>query len=298
MLAKGEYGHKYKNFSEFYNEFTSRNQYFISKRVQTELTKVNILVAGCGSTGGACVEALARLGVMRFSLADNGSYELNNLNRQHAYLKNLGENKAIFFGRQILNINPFIEVKTISEGITPFNVRDLVRESNLIIDAVDVTTYSGIQMKILLHEQAKSESKPLMSALDMGYCQWGKTYDYRDSSVLVLDGKVEELREISHPLKALLTIVPISLVPSHCLNLVEDLLTDPSVSASQVGCTSDLLSSLVVALVIRFVDSGVLLKGWKISLESHVFSYRDRIRMNLIGIIKRRQIRRMLSQIS
>ena len=70
----------------FYAELTARNFHFVSSDLQKQMAQVKVLIAGCGSTGGACIEALARAGVQHFALADNGHYELNNLNRQHARL--------------------------------------------------------------------------------------------------------------------------------------------------------------------------------------------------------------------
>ena len=65
---------------DVYDEFTSRNRGFVLPESQQRLRAATVLVAGCGSTGGAVVEPLTRLGVEAFVLADNGTYELNNLN--------------------------------------------------------------------------------------------------------------------------------------------------------------------------------------------------------------------------
>ena len=65
-----------------YREMTRRNQPSISREEQSALRATRILVAGCGSIGGAPVVPLVRLGAERFVLCEPGDYELNNLNRQ------------------------------------------------------------------------------------------------------------------------------------------------------------------------------------------------------------------------
>ena len=88
----------------FYRELTSRNHHFISADTQAKLKNFKILIAGCGSTGGACIEALARVGVTQFVLTDNGTYDVSNLNRQHARLDAIGKNKASFHREEVLAI--------------------------------------------------------------------------------------------------------------------------------------------------------------------------------------------------
>ncbi|MFC7511740.1 HesA/MoeB/ThiF family protein [Streptomyces thermocarboxydus] len=74
--------------------------------MQERLRNATVLVAGCGSTGGAVVEPLARLGTGRFVLAEPGEYELNNLNRQSATHKDIGRNKAEVAAERIRSVNP------------------------------------------------------------------------------------------------------------------------------------------------------------------------------------------------
>jgi tRNA A37 threonylcarbamoyladenosine dehydratase len=54
----------------FYQSFTERNRGLISEQAQQALRQATVLIAGCGSTGGAAVQPLARLGIERFLLAE------------------------------------------------------------------------------------------------------------------------------------------------------------------------------------------------------------------------------------
>jgi hypothetical protein len=53
---------------EFYAAFTARNRGLVSDDEQRQLRGAVILVAGCGSIGGAVVEPLVRLGAERLVL--------------------------------------------------------------------------------------------------------------------------------------------------------------------------------------------------------------------------------------
>jgi tRNA A37 threonylcarbamoyladenosine dehydratase len=102
--------------TEFYAELTKRNRGLVSPAQQEALRNGAVLVAGCGSVGGAAVQPLARLGVQRFQLADPGFFELNNLNRQPAGIPDIDRNKAEVAGEHVRQINPHAQVAVHSEG--------------------------------------------------------------------------------------------------------------------------------------------------------------------------------------
>src|SRR5947209_3868414 len=82
---------------EFYAQFVTRNRGLITEEEQERLRTANILVAGCGSVGGAAVEPLIRLGAENLILAEPGEYDLPNINRQSVRLQDIGRNKAEVF---------------------------------------------------------------------------------------------------------------------------------------------------------------------------------------------------------
>lgn len=280
-----------------YQQLTSRNHHFIASESQRKLRNLKVLIAGCGSTGGACIEALARAGIENFVLADNGEYELTNLNRQHARLGDIGKNKALHHRDEVLAINPFANVTIDDRGIHPENVQRFCEWADIIFDAVDVTTPAGIEAKLSLHIKAKALRKPVLSALDVGLRQWGKSFDYRNEALKVLDGKLEAARKSRHPIRALFEIYPISLVPGHALGLVIDLLEGRSSFASQLGCTSDALSAIIVPVMLRFVESGELTPGWNLDLDQFRQPATRRLTDELKYLPSRLKLRRLLKQI-
>lgn len=280
---------------EYYKALTSRNYHFVSPETQQKLRGLKVFIAGCGSTGGACIEPLARLGVENFILADNGEYELTNLNRQHAFKENIGINKAQFHAECLKGINPFINVKFYREGVSMENIEASTQWADIIIDAIDVTSSSGIAMKLKLHERAHKDHKPVLTALDIGFRQWGRTYDYRDAGLAVLDGAHEAAKTAQHPLKVLFSIVPLSVVPAHSLELICDLLEKKDISASQLGCASDMLSAIIVPVMIQFVETGRVVDGWNLDLNTLSKPFKARIKQYLQAFPVRRKAKRLLA---
>jgi hypothetical protein len=250
----------------FYKELTSRNFHFVSEETQKKISELDLLIAGCGSTGGACIEPLTRLGVKHFRLADNGTYEVTNLNRQHARLDSIGKNKAVFHAEEVRAIQPFAALTVYSDGLTPENLDPALKGVSFVIDAVDVTTKTGMEMKILLHEECARLGIVVFTALDLGYRQWGMSFDYRQKTLKPFGGKAAEAKAKSHPISSLFTLYPLDAAPDHTLAMIDDLLENRVSFASQLGATSDLLSSIIVAATIRFVESGEVVPGWSIDL--------------------------------
>ena len=282
------------NADDYYRELTHRNRHFVPPEVQARVRELKILVAGCGAAGGACTAPLARLGVTRFRLADNGSYEISNLNRQHTFVDRVGENKAEFHASELFRINPHADIRTYPEGISRENLPALVDWADLIIDAVDVTNPVSIQLKFHLHEVAQAGRKPVLSPMDPGLTQYGQTYDYRDPRILPLHGRLAACQQAKHPIKALLTMFSVDDLPAHTLQLVVDLCEHPEMPASQMGASADLLSGVMAAAVLRFADDGSLIRGWHLSVEQYAYSPRKRFTHWLNSFRLRRQLKKLL----
>ncbi len=262
---------------KFYQELTDRNKHFISKKTQARLKSLKVLIAGCGTAGGACPEALARMGIEKFILTDNGSYELTNLNRQRAFVENIGENKSVFLMNVIKKINPFIHVEALPEGVTENNVNDIVSWADLIVDAVDITSQESIKMKIALHEHAKQHQRPVFSPIDPGFSSCGIGFDYRRKESLVLDGRLDAAKKTHNPFKALFHILPLNLIPTHSLHLIVDLLEGNIESGSQITVSSDLLSAIIASCVIKYADNGEVVRHWKVNLDHFAIPRAKRI---------------------
>lgn len=176
----------------FYEQLTMRNRGFIPEAAQQRLRGATILVAGCGSTGGAAVEPLVRLGAEHLLLAEPGEYELNNLNRQNAFVEEIGENKAVVCARRVHGINPGARTEVFDRGITSANVRELVWRATVVIDGVDVTERSGWDAKYRLHEAAAALGVPVVTGWDMAGTQYVRFYGYRPGD-RPFDGRIARI---------------------------------------------------------------------------------------------------------
>ncbi|MBA8826611.1 molybdopterin/thiamine biosynthesis adenylyltransferase [Saccharopolyspora lacisalsi] len=231
---------------DFYQEFTRRNQGIVTERTQEALGRSRVLIAGCGSTGGAAVEPLVRIGVQKFSLADNGEFELNNLNRQHARYSDLQRNKADVAAQRAQEINPHADVLVEPSGINAENVARLTDGAELVIDGVDVTDMRGWHAKLMLHQTAAAAGKPVLSGYDMAGVQYVRYYDYRSGGTAPLQGKIRgsDLKK-SDPWRLLIRVIPIRTIPLEMIESVRPNLGNPDYHVPQLVYTSQLFGALI-----------------------------------------------------
>ncbi|MFJ5226322.1 HesA/MoeB/ThiF family protein [Streptomyces sp. NPDC088400] len=230
---------------DFYTEFTERNRGFISEAAQHELSRAKILIAGCGSTGGAAVEPLARIGVQDFVLVDVGEFELNNLNRQHAAYEDIGRHKAEVAAGRVTAINPHAVVDVVAEGVTRENARKLVEDCAVVIDGVDVTERSGWRAKYLLHEAAAEARRPVLTGYDMAGTQYIRFYDYRRGGSRPFDGRISaEDIERAGIWSLLYRAIPTRYIPLEMIRNAREHLGEEGYSVPQLVYASLLFGAL------------------------------------------------------
>ncbi len=228
----------------FYAELTERNRGLIPQEAQVALGKARVLIAGCGSTGGAAVEPLVRLGVRDLVLAEPGDYELNNLNRQHARLSDLGRNKAEVAAEFVRAVNPHARAVVHPTGVQEDNVGELLEGVDIVIDGVDVTTIAGWRAKFLLHVEAARRGTPVVSGYDMSGTQFVRYYDYRQDPTPLAGLVTAEQLAVEEVWDLLLRIIPRDRVP---LDLIADIRArraEPDYSIPQLVYTSHLFGLL------------------------------------------------------
>jgi hypothetical protein len=91
-----------------------------------------------------------------------------------------------------------------------------------------------------------------------------------------------------------MNMFPLKVFPAHSLQLVLDLLENPKTLASQLGCASDLLASVVPPAIVRFCKDGTVVEGWNINLENLGMTPAERLRERLGAPRKRAKIRQMI----
>ncbi len=120
------------------------------KEVQDKLTKARVAIAGLGGLGSNIAVALARIGVGHLHLIDFDRVDLTNLNRQHYFIRHVGQYKTDALKEEILQINPYIHVITDCLKITADKVPALFAEEDIICEAFDVPEQKAMLVNAVL----------------------------------------------------------------------------------------------------------------------------------------------------
>ena len=122
------------------------------KALQDKLQKAKVAIAGLGGLGSNIAIGLARIGVGQLHLVDFDRVDLTNLNRQHYFIHHLGQYKTEALKKQILEINPYIQVITDCLKITADNVPTLFSDADIICEAFDVPENKAMLVNTVLEQ--------------------------------------------------------------------------------------------------------------------------------------------------
>jgi molybdopterin/thiamine biosynthesis adenylyltransferase len=141
-----------------------RNRNMITAAEQDRLGALKVGVAGL-SVGHVIAHTLAVQGLCgEMRLADFDILELSNLNRVPATVFDLGVNKAKVAARRIAEVDPYLPVHVLEEGLTFDNADAFVAGLDIVVEECD-----ALDMKAVLREMARSRGIPvLMSTSDRG----------------------------------------------------------------------------------------------------------------------------------
>ena len=149
---------------EFTELRTNRNQNKITRAEQERLATISVGIVGL-SVGNAIALTLTLEGAYgQLTLADFDRLDLSNMNRVRAAVSDIHLSKTILTARQIYEINPYAQLRLMSEGVTPNNLDQFLHGLQIVIDECD-----DIRIKIMLREQARAQRIPvLMETSDRG----------------------------------------------------------------------------------------------------------------------------------
>ncbi len=105
---------------------------------QQRLAAARVLVVGAGGLGSPVALYLAAAGVGVLGIADFDAVEAHNLQRQLLHDDStLGKPKVASAARRLRATNPYVQVVTHGEGVTPANVLALFAAYDVIVDGTD-----------------------------------------------------------------------------------------------------------------------------------------------------------------
>ena len=120
------------------NDRYERNIGAITQAEQELLKTKRAAIIGLGGLGCYIADLLARIGLGHLTLIDGDVYNSSNLNRQqNAMETNLGKSKVSETKERLLKIRSDLSIKTFHILIDEENAGDLLKDHDVIIDALD-----------------------------------------------------------------------------------------------------------------------------------------------------------------
>jgi molybdopterin/thiamine biosynthesis adenylyltransferase len=105
---------------------------------QVKLLRSTVAVCGAGGLGGTIIELLARQGVGRLVIIDNGRFVENNLNRQLlATESDLRKSKVKVAVERVGQINSMVRVTPINRFIDSANITVFITGADIVMDGLD-----------------------------------------------------------------------------------------------------------------------------------------------------------------
>jgi len=145
----------------------ARNIGLVSESVQARLLATRVAVAGVGGVGGIHLLTLARLGVGKFTIADMDTFERPNVSRQFgAAHSTLGRNKAEVMADMLRDINPAVEVRTVTHAIDRDNVAEFLQGADFYVDGIE---FFEIEARRALFQQARAQGIYALTAAPLGF---------------------------------------------------------------------------------------------------------------------------------
>jgi len=123
---------------------------------QRRLSTAKALVVGCGGTGGAIAQFLARAGIGKLTLMDRDVVEASNLHRQLLFEdRDIGCPKAYIAAERLKAINPDVEVAGLAEDFSAANAEKLVAGADIVLDGTD-----NMETRFVINDACAKLGKP------------------------------------------------------------------------------------------------------------------------------------------
>ncbi len=127
---------------------------------QALLKNSRVLVVGAGGLGCSALLYLAGAGIGTLGICDPDHLQIDNLHRQILYnAQDVGQPKAQLAANRLQELNPFIQIISHIEALTPYNASDLLNRYDWILDCTD-----NFKAKFLINDAAVLFKKPLIQA--------------------------------------------------------------------------------------------------------------------------------------
>ena len=123
---------------------------------QEKLKAARILMVGAGGLGSPSALYLAASGIGEMTIIDPDVVDLSNLQRQILHdTSSVGTPKVESARQRIQEVNPNVKVNAIQDQLSNDNVRELIRECDVVVDGTD-----NFQTRYMVNDACIFENKP------------------------------------------------------------------------------------------------------------------------------------------
>lgn len=110
----------------------------IGEKGQEKIKNARVAVLGLGSLGSAIADSLVRTGIGFIRVVDRDYVEISNLNHQILFDENSLDKPKVEAGAERLKeINSEVKIDPIAENIGPNNIKELIEDVDIVLDATD-----------------------------------------------------------------------------------------------------------------------------------------------------------------
>ena len=106
-------------------------------QLQARFSSATVAICGLGGLGSNIAVALARAGIGKLILIDFDRVDITNLHRQQYKANQIGRYKTEALAENLLGIAPYTEIKTVRAKISEENFADLLRDADVVCEALD-----------------------------------------------------------------------------------------------------------------------------------------------------------------
>ncbi|KAE9539276.1 molybdopterin-synthase adenylyltransferase MoeB [Ursidibacter maritimus] len=126
---------------------------------QERLKASRVLIVGLGGLGCAASQYLASAGIGHLTLVDFDRVSLSNLQRQILHTDaTIGELKVVSAKQRLTQINPNIEIETVTEKLNDEQWQALIAHYDVVVDCTD-----NVEVRNQLNLQCFQQKRPLVS---------------------------------------------------------------------------------------------------------------------------------------
>ena len=164
----------------------------IGAKGQKKILSSKILIVGVGGLGCPAAENLVRAGIGTIGLIDNDIVNLSNIHRQSLFSsKDLKKLKVNVAAKKLKEINPFTKIKIYKSRLNQKNIKDIIKNYELIIDGSD-----NFKTKFLINDYCIQLKKKLVTGAISQFDGQIFTFDFKDKKTVSLKNFYQE-KELS-----------------------------------------------------------------------------------------------------